>query len=61
MQSKIAEDILVAEQIGQSRILIVDDQLSLLLSLQALLQTAAAAMFPASESRLKIRADGLRT
>ena len=38
MQSKDSKDILVAEKIGRSRILIVDDQLSLLLSLQALLQ-----------------------
>ncbi|MDX2481857.1 MAG: EAL domain-containing protein [Desulfuromusa sp.] len=38
MQSRIAEDILAVEKIGQSHILIVDDQLSLLRSLQALLQ-----------------------
>jgi len=38
VQSKDSKDILVAEKIGRSRILIVDDQLSLLLSLQALLQ-----------------------
>jgi len=38
VQSKIADDILVAEKRGQPHILIVDDQLSLLLSLQALLQ-----------------------
>ncbi|MFK5925300.1 MAG: EAL domain-containing protein, partial [Desulfuromusa sp.] len=38
MQSKIAEDIIAAEKVGQPHILIVDDQLSLLLSLQALLQ-----------------------
>ncbi|MDX2495478.1 MAG: EAL domain-containing protein [Desulfuromusa sp.] len=38
MQGKIAEDILVAKKTDQPHILIVDDQLSLLLSLQALLQ-----------------------
>lgn len=38
MQGKIAEDILVAKKSDQPHILIVDDQLSLLLSLQALLQ-----------------------
>jgi diguanylate cyclase (GGDEF)-like protein/PAS domain S-box-containing protein len=38
VQSQIAEDILAVEKIGQSHILIVDDQLSLLRSLQALLQ-----------------------
>ncbi len=38
MQSKIAKDIITAEPVEQSYILIVDDQLSLLRSLQALLQ-----------------------
>ena len=38
MQSKIAKDSITAEQVEQSYILIVDDQLSLLRSLQALLQ-----------------------
>ena len=38
MQSKIAKDIVTAEKIEQSYVLIVDDQLSLLRSLQALLQ-----------------------
>ncbi len=38
MQSKVSENIVTAENTGQSHILIVDDQLSLLYSLQALLQ-----------------------
>jgi diguanylate cyclase (GGDEF)-like protein/PAS domain S-box-containing protein len=38
VQRKDPTDILVTEKVGRSRILIVDDQLSLLLSLQALLQ-----------------------
>ncbi len=38
MQSKIAKDIIIAEKAEQPHILVVDDQLSLLYSLQALLQ-----------------------
>ena len=38
MQSEIAKDIITADKVEQSSVLIVDDQLSLLRSLQALLQ-----------------------
>ena len=38
MQARVANDILTADKVGQPNILVVDDQLSLLRSLQALLQ-----------------------
>jgi len=38
VQARVANDILIADMVGQSNILIVDDQLALLRSLQALLQ-----------------------